>query len=156
MNTKVEILAYRQRVKEIGQKINFQIQLPSDAKRIIGIEHSGMTVAGTHVGFVLVPGDPFLFFPDKLIGRLTLHVPGREGIFYQTEVKEHRNISYGEPLAGIGWNKPVWVMSTRRDPIDIKIDGVSFIEGYFEDAWGNFEYTSLEYMLNIFLWIELE
>lgn len=153
-----EVIVQRLAIERIGEKHHFQIALPRDTKRIIGLEYGTLEKDG-----VLLPGGPpvpgiseyFRVARSKIIGRLSMKYPGPEGTFYQGDLTEDRNSSLHERIAGVLWQPKSWTHGRKREEINFSINSrIRFIEGLFEDSYGASEYADLYYQLNIYLWIE--
>lgn len=147
-------------VNRIGEIIHFQLQLPNDTKRIIGLEYGATGQNG-----VPFPGPADIFGPEgdpsfavsanKLIGKLGLQNPGSENVFYQGDLIEWRNVHLQEGIASVAWQPSSWSHSRKREEVSLNVEGnTSFIEGIFQDSWGKNEYESLSYNLHLYLWIE--
>lgn len=142
-------------ISRIGERKHFQIALPTDTKKIIGLEYGAIELAGALIPVVPVTINPFAVKADKLMGRLSLQVPGREGVFYRGDLIEDRNYHLGEDVSATSWVPQLWSHSGRRQEIELAVNGgLSFVEGYFIDRYGLGEYDSLEYQLQLCLWIE--
>jgi len=142
-------------IKQIGQRVHFQMQLPHDANRIAGLEYGAIKTTGVlQPGVIINSGTAFQMVANKLIGRLTLQIPGVEGVFCQVDCKEERNISFGE-FNTVNLQPTVYTHARKNEELAVDVNGdAAFIEGYYADSWGMGEYLSLEYTFHLYLWIE--
>ncbi len=147
-------------VSRIGERIYFQVQLPYDTKRIIGLEYGATNQIG-----VPLPGPSFAFGPEgdtslkvsrnKVIGKISLQNAGSEHLFYQGDLIENRNKHLGEGIISVLWQPSIWTHSRKREELQLNVESnTSFVEGFFQDSWGAGEYESLAYILHLYLWIE--
>lgn len=156
---KEEVIVKTLDIKKIGEKQFFQISLPHDTKRIIGIEHGVIGKAG-----IPLPSPSFAFggendvslsmASNKIVGKLMLRTASCSGIFYQDDVVENRNEHLGENIPPVIWSPQFWTHGSKRYEIGLCVCESRMIHGFYEDSWGIEEYQTLSYMLNIYLWIE--
>jgi len=163
MIMKEEVIVQSLDIKKIGEKQFFQISLPHDTKKIIGIEYGAMGKEG-----VLLPSpssaplfafggddDSSLdFFENKIVGRLMLRGSSCSGIFYQDDVVENQNPHIGENIASVIWSPQFWTHGRKRHEIELRVCENRLIHGFYEDSWGIGQYQTLSYTLNIYVWIE--
>jgi hypothetical protein len=147
-------------VNRIGEIIHFQVQLPTDTKRIIGLEYgvtgqNGVPLADPEPPPVAEGQPSFRLYANKVIGKISLQNPGSENVFYQGNLIEDRNAELHEGTASTLWQPASWTHSRKREEVSLNVEGnTSFIEGFFQDSWGTNEYESLAYKLHLYLWIE--
>ena len=143
---------------------NFQIRLPCDTNRIIGVEWGAIRTFYAETGNYIDPewwgfpntNDPlFQVKPNKTFGELTLMAMGHENIFFRDELKnKDSNIFWAD------FSKPVmnqfkeWTHSRRREEIEINVKGSSILEGCYKDRWGIVNELIVRYTLHLYLWIE--
>lgn len=154
-------------ITRIGQRVSFQVRLPKDTRRLIGLEYDARKISGNaYVSRLFVDeggggdplfgaqGDPsFKRNPNKLIGRLSLRNNFCEGLFYQGNLIEDNNTEQYEGIALQGYVPKPWMHSTRREEIDINVNA-GLIQGLYEDSYALNAYTELEYELTLYFWIE--
>jgi hypothetical protein len=100
-------------------------------------------------------GPLLMVFPNKVIGKLSLHNAGNESLFYQGDLIENRNSLLHEQIVAALWQPGEWVYARKREEINMNVGGnTDFIEGLFQDSWGVNEYESLSYKLHLYFWIE--
>ncbi len=156
---KEEVIVQKLAISRIGERVYFQIELPYDTKRIIGLEYGVKGLNGVLLEDPLEPVinimPSFKVFLNKVIGKLSLQVPGRENLFFQGDLSEERNIATNEAIASVVWQPEVWTYCRKREEISLSVESnTSFIEGLFEDSYGVNEYETLFYQLHLYLWIE--
>jgi hypothetical protein len=112
-------------VRMAEAKIQFQIKLPRDVKKVVAI---GLATDATYIGggivedvgsvWLRVPGIQDCFFAD------TVRVPLQS--YGMTSYSPMRNLSFGSFSA--------WVDGTKTHPLSIEIDReATMIEGYYSD-----------------------
>jgi hypothetical protein len=157
-----EVVPYTVAISQLGQKAYFQIRLPHDTKRIIGLEYGIMPDEGA----VSIPPAPTInpylqIQANELYGRLVLQVPGVAGIFYQGDIIKDRNIQFGENIAFAflpavanihfpSWHPALWTHGRKREEFMLQVDNADFVEGLF---W-NTKTEADPYNLHIYLWTE--
>lgn len=156
---KEEVIIKSLHIEKIGEKQFFQISLPHDTKRIIGIEYGTTAKDGVPLPspFFAIGGDqdPSLWLEaSKIIGRLVLRTAGCTGIFYQDDLVEDKNIHFGENIAPVLWTPFQWTHGRKRHETKISVGENRLIHGFYQDSWGIGEFETLSYNLNIYLWIE--
>lgn len=157
-----QAIAHKIFISRISQRVGFQVRLPKDAKRLIGLEYDARKIYGE------TSGDPFALreveeeeYSDssfnrnrnKVIGKLSLQNTFCEGLFYQGDLIEDCNELHYEGIAARLFEPKPWMQSTRREEIGINVH-TGLIQGLFEDCYGLNEYSELEYELTLYFWIE--
>ena len=151
-------------ITRLGERKNFQVTLPLNTRAIVGFEYGFIrkdyTVAQNPVVPVpatgpLITFPPFLVGCNKVIGRVSLQVPGIEGGCFQEELIEYRNMQLGEGIAAILLPPSLWMQARKKTQFEFNVDSaVPFIEGTYIDSWGAGEFDSLAYTVHLYLWIE--
>lgn len=158
MIMKEEVIVKSLAIKKIGEKLFFQVSLPHDTKRIIGIEYGAVAKEGIPLPspFVVESLSSFTLkmTSNVLIGRLTLRTAGCTGIFYQDDIVEDQNIGFGETIAPVLWIPSVSTHGRRRHEMSLSVCENRMIHGFYEDSWGIGAYQTLSYILKIYIWIE--
>lgn len=158
-----EVIVQVVRIARIGERVYFQIPLPNDARKIIGIEYGTLKKEGEPIAGPMrmaeeesSSGDPyFQVIPNKAIGSLILQSPGSENIFFQGNLVENRNQALNEGISSISFQPCDWTHCRKREEISFSVDNnTRFIEGFFQDFFGAEEYETLQYNLHLYLWIE--
>jgi hypothetical protein len=143
-------------IQRIGQLVSFQVRLPRNTKRLIGLEYDARKIAGN--GYVSRlqygwEGDTsFKRYKNKTIGKLSLYNNSCEGLFYEGDLIEDRNKWQYEGYWH-GSNVEVWMQSTRREEIGLSVTP-GLIQGLYQDQYGVNEYVDLMYELCLYFWIE--
>lgn len=157
---KEEVIVHKLLITRIRERVHFQVRLPKDAKRIIGLEYDARKIDGnsyvSRIAFIDYgpAGDPsFNRHKSKLIGRLSLGNCNCEGLFYQGDLIEDRNEAQYEGIAAYCYTPKKWINSTKREETNFNVKA-GFLYGLFEDHFGVNEYTELEYELSLYFWIE--
>jgi len=148
-------------ISRIGQRVYFQIKLPKDATRIIGVEYSvfGMHTVNTFFKAALKPSPPVNIFFNVVsndpIGRLTLLSPGNANIFFQADIIDYSNIHLYHEITAFTFPPTPWSHSGKSEEWGVDVDGdVAIIEGNFKDGRAADSYDGFEYNLHVYLWIE--
>lgn len=140
-------------VDRIGKKFYFQVSLPRDTKRIIGLEFGATSSCGVPLPSPFAVASNGGMFANKTIGRISLQVSGRENVFFQKTVVEDRNIGMGEFFA-TEFPAKDWSHGRKREEWPVDVEENTMIEGLFQDSWGEGEFQWLQYNFNVYIWIE--
>jgi hypothetical protein len=169
---KEEVIIHTENIQRLFQSAYFQIRLPKDTDRIIGIETgairkiSGATSSGMeaylndynnarHAGPGIDYDDLFTITKTETIGRLTLHSPASTDIFFQDEVRQQDISPKYADFSQYTELFNQWTHGRKRYETDVKVKNCSpVIEGHFTDSWGKFYNYHVIYQLNIYIWIE--
>jgi hypothetical protein len=138
----------------MGQRISFQLTLPRDAVRLIGIE--------TSVRFLYCTA----FMPnmrDFTAGLLTFRADGSFNTCYSSYVKVEQKIllptdlNFWYPQAGFMDWTPISMdtvaQSRYQEPEAFDIAAPRFLNGTYVDQWGVTIGRNLTYRLSIHLWV---
>jgi len=164
-----EVIVHTEKIERQGQSKYFQVALPVDTGRIIGVECSAIREAsgasssdmffffGTAPLIIPVADIEPLFHikATETIGRLTLHSPDATGIFFQEDIRQKDNSSkYADFSQGPAvFNQ--WSHNSKRHETGIAVKHCSVVlEGHFKDTWGALYNYHVTYQLNIYIWIE--
>ena len=152
-----EAIVISKDINSSGQYVYFQLSLPKDTGRIIGLEYGTITgeMITDRVGFSIeaVPG-PFEVVANAVKGRLTLQVPGCENLFFQGDIVEDKNRHMGEVAAQLQWLPAAWSHGRKREEITFSVDKKSnLIEGIYKDVSAEVAGFS-PYKFHLYLWIE--
>ena len=132
----------------LGQKIQFQIKLPRDVKRILSIHQT------TTASVELSEDQTHLFAPE--VGDLWLRVANKYDVFYtatlQTAIDHYHNISDPYlPIPDFGGGR-FWTEAKKITFFDIPTElDINLIEGYYEDRQDG---LGQSYQLRIYLTIQ--
>jgi|SRR6186713_3327804 len=145
-----EVVAYTIPVTRQGQMEYFQIRMPHNTARIIGLEF-GMLPDEGQISLPVTTIDPhFQMRANEQFGRLTLQVPSCGGIFYQGELTKDKNIHLGEAVGFINWQPGLWTHGRKRSEVELSLPGATFVEGLY----CNMNEEDDQYFVHIYLWIE--
>lgn len=147
-------------ISRIGQRVYFQIKLPKDTNRIVGVEHSvmGMHTVNNFSKAALKPPPVNIFFKvvsNDPIGRLTLLAPGRANMFFQADIIDYANIHLYHDVTASTFSPAPWSHSGKSEEWGVNIDGdIPIIEGSFRDCRPADSYDGFAYNMHVYLWIE--
>ena len=140
-------------IERKGEMRQFQILLPRDTNRIIGLEY-GVSELYEDPAVPLDPNEnALLFLRNKVIGSIILRTNGCEGIFYQSDLIEDSNIHFGETIAPV--NALPWSHGRKKHEVELSIKENRIVYGFFKNYLGSVGFnSSIYYRLNLYLWIE--
>ncbi|MBN8674992.1 hypothetical protein PDL71_10740 [Lacibacter sp. MH-610] len=163
-------------ISKRGQQNFFQVKLPRDTHRIIGIE-TGLYLLNVP-GYVIPASEQsMLMRRNNLMGVVKLRANGKPDVFYSKEVFERDiNISAGEmkivpppvvseertPLRKLDEQPDGnsfdyfthWTHGAKREEDPLNICGCAFINGQYKDAIGEYFYMDVSYKIMLYIWIE--
>jgi hypothetical protein len=157
----------------------FQVKLPRDTNKIIGIE-TGLYVESTlPVFFPYIQGNANIIRQNRLMGTLQLHSSGKPNLFYAKELfdndinvgaNEMKNVPdvierrliepqlrKGEDVPNDGNNFSdftIWSHGTKREEDPIDVCGCQLINGQFKDTVGEYYNINIKYRVILYIWIE--
>ncbi len=164
-----EAILYSTDIIRYGQSCYFQVELPSDTQKIIGVEvtairkSSGATSSDMFFFFgSFEPNVPvaeidslFKILKTETIGRLTLHIPETGGVFYQDDIRQKDISSKYADFTQYPVQFGQWSHDRKRYETNINVSTCSkLVEGHFKDTWGALYSYHVIYQLNIYIWIE--
>jgi hypothetical protein len=152
--TKESVIIEQLTIDRIWKKMFFQIMLPKDTRRIIGLEFGVMEKDGQLQNAPTYPYNYLQIVPNKVIGRITLQVAGKENLFCQHDVVEDRNIWFGEKGGAATGHPELWSHARKKEELTVLVEENTVVEGIYQDRWGLGEYAWLSYKLNVYVWIE--
>jgi hypothetical protein len=166
------------RITKKKERQFFQVKLPRDTHKIIGIE-TGLYVESILPAFVLyIQGDANMIRQNRLMGTLQLQASGKPNLFYSKEIFEKDiNSSVGEmkvvppdirrliePLRKKGDDIPgdgnnfsdftIWSHGTKREEDPVNVCGCHIINGQLKDLVGGYYNTDIQYRVMLYIWIE--
>jgi hypothetical protein len=163
---KEEIIRHREYIEKLGQQKYFQIELPFDVKRIIGIETGVFRYASNIALFggnlaedpASDPIEPqFKIGFNDPVGSLVLQTTDKPGIIYQGEIRQTDfNCKWADFTMGLYADLFDQFSHDRKRYEDVIITDLCTprINGYYKDCWGEHYSYQVEYELLIYLWIE--
>lgn len=138
------------KVTQRGQKIQFQIKLPQNAKRIIDLKVTA------NPGFKILENDS-VFFPLE-VGWIWLRLSELRDVFFCDSIKQNKQ-SYNQTFIN---HKPIndfdngsfWTQGKQESNFDlIALLDTNLLEGYYIDRYPKREEN--EYLVRIYLTIEI-
>ena len=160
------------KIQKQGEINFFQVRLPQDTKRIIGIETdaiiiSPFTLASSHgsepnpdgtVAGQIINRTPFLKWDTTVnptLGKLKLQSQDRAGIFFETWIY-FIQLGGGIPDMSFGmFPKSPYSLNQNSPPKKVNLTCKhSSIEGMYEDEFGKTQNRDMNYILKVFVWIE--
>lgn len=174
-----EVIIQSIRITKKKEQAFFQVKLPRDANKIIGIE-TGLNVESALPVFVpYAQGNANFIRQNRLIGRLQLRASGKPNLFYAKEIFD-KDINLGvnelkvvpdkierrliEPLRLKGDDVPddgnnfndftIWSHGTKREEDPVDVCGCQLINGQFKDAVGDYYNIDIQYRVMLYIWIE--
>lgn len=160
------------RVTKAGQVKHFQVKLPKNTTRIIGVELGGRWLTETkgdapipaevikektRVEVLAVEGTPSsLFFKrNLLIGEIKLQSCEEANIFYAADVLVDNNIGLGDYSQKKLWRPSVFTHQTQALEERVIVDGDStIIQGVYKDRYTEQTKLSPNYLINLYVWTE--
>ena len=162
------------------EQIFFQVKLPRDTHKIIGIE-TGLFVESALPGFIPnIQGNANMIRRNGLIGTLQLQASGKPNLFYAKEIFD-KDINIGvnelkivppevinerliEPMRLKADDVPdegnnfsdftIWSHGTKREEDPVNVCGCQIINGQFKDTVGEYYETNIQYKIILYIWIE--
>jgi hypothetical protein len=149
------VLCHNILISRMGQRVCFQITLPRDTVRVVGIE------TGIRSYSPLIPS-----VRDYTGGLLTFQTAGSNDLCYSSYVKVEQKVtiktdlSYTAFLAGFTtWNRlmaDVALHSGHREPDTLDIPAPRILIGTYTDQWGAGMTNNITYGLSIYLWVTID
>lgn len=157
-------------ISKRGQQNFFQVKLPRDAHKIVGIE-TGLNVLNVPGYFIPAQELSKLVRRNNLMGVVQLRVSEKPDIFYSKEIFEKDiNIGAGEIKIippPVMMERKVdqpdgnsfdyfthWTHGTKREEDPLNICDCSVINGQYKDAIGEYFQTDVSYKVLLYIWIE--
>ena len=160
-----------------SQQNFFQVKLPRDTGKIIGIESGLIIQDSPPYAFSTLLANTGITERNNLMGVMQLKANGRPDIFYANEIFERDlNIGAGElrvfsndqpnerrllllrpriPPDGNSFGfSPSCTHGTKREEDPLNICGCTVINGYFKDSIGDIMGYDLSYKVMLYIWIE--
>lgn len=143
---------------------NFQIRLPYDTKRIIGVETGAIRTFYAETGNYVdpewwaFPNTNDLLFqvkPNKTVGEITLQTLGKENIFFRDEMKDKDSNIFWADFTKPDINEfKEWTLGRKREEVEVNVDNNIIIEACYKDRWGIINELIVRYTFRLYLWIE--
>jgi len=143
-------------VRKRGERVAFQIAVPRDVIRIVGIETS---IRSRYCRSVLA------WRREHTAGLLTLEATGILGNCYSSYVKVDQNfqlqqdLMYKQYQAGFRYGDELLsntaAMGAHREPDNLDIPAPRVLLGSYTDHWGDQMARNMAYRLSIHLWVSI-
>lgn len=162
---KEQVLITQLRITKAGQVKHFQVKLPKNVIRIIGIEMSfrlihGLSIDETGTGLAPVLELPRFFSPfksNRFIGELKLQSCEEANIFYATHLQTDENIGAGDFSQNDYWKARTFTHQSKTEEDIVIVDAdTTIIQGIYKDRIGEINNTDVEYKVNVYVWVEIE
>jgi len=163
-----EVITQTIRILQLGEMKYFQIRLPEDTLRIIGIETSyNHFIESTTPPSDFTSGNsasrtediaaPYKIDDNLKLGDLYLISTGIEHVFYAETIQE-KEYGYGVGDFPGNFMFPSWqgaILGIKREELSVSVfSKTSVIEGWYKDIRTSAEPERLAYRIKIYLWIE--
>ncbi len=163
------------RITKPGQVKHFQVKLPKNTTRIIGVELGGRSLALSNddgtlphateaVKMELVKAVPFevtaevkspLFKRSLLVGEIKLQSCEEANIFYAADLQGDNNIGYGDFSQNLSWTPTAFTHQTQAFEERVIVDGNStIIQGVYKDRYSEQTKLTPNYIVNLYVWTE--
>lgn len=97
------------------------------------------------------------FKRNVLIGELKLQSCEQANIFYATHVQMDENLAQGDYSQTQEWKATAFTHKNKAEQDIVMVDGDStIIQGIFKDQIGIMNKADLEYVVNVYVWIEID
>lgn len=148
-----EAIIHRLEIASGGLCRAFQIPLPEDAEKIIGIE-VGCQHAFTYPAIFPSPAPAFRCIRDFTIGELTLMHFGSEDILYSGFVKPHNHNLQFLQIADIHFGGMPYTHGSKafEEKVDIPVRA-ALIKAHYRDRWSEMIGGMVSYELSVCIWI---
>ena len=176
---KEEVIIQSIRITKKKEQSFFQVKLPRDTYKIIGIE-TGLYIESELPGVLpYIQGDTNMLQRNRLIGTLQLQAWGKPNLFYAKDIFD-KDINSGvnelkivpdvierrliEPQLRRGDDVPhdgnnfsdftIWSHGTKREEDPVSVCRCHIINGQFKDAAGEYYNIDIQYRVTLYIWIE--
>lgn len=157
-------------ISKRGQQTFFQVKLPRDTHKIIGIE-AGLYMLNVPGYFIPVQELSKLVRRNHLMGVVQLRANTKIDVFYSKDVFE-RDINIGADEMKIIPSQVVmerkgeqpdgnsfdyfthWTHGSKREEDPLNVCGCTVINGQYKDAIGEYFQTDVNYKVMLYIWIE--
>ena len=100
--------------------------------------------------FILIP-----FKRNTVIGELKLQSCEEANIFYATQVQTDENLAAGDYSQAGLWKANPFTHQNKAEEDVVVVDGDStIVQGIFKDQIGEMNQAEVEYMVNVYVWVE--
>jgi hypothetical protein len=146
-------------ISKKGQRIMFQLSVPSDAKRIIGFEMNatGLVLSDVPV-FGGLPSGLLKFQGSSVIGEVRIQSCGRSNLFFTGEVCfNDLNIGFADFTQTGEWISSQWTKGLKREEDAVMVDECcTVLQGNYKDIIGTTSNVDLIYTVKVYVWYSTE
>jgi len=97
------------------------------------------------------------FKRNMLIGELKLQSCEEANIFYATHLQTDENLGAGDFSQNRNWRASAFTHQSKTEEDIVIVDGDStIIQGIYKDRIGEVNKGDFEYIVNVYVWIEIE
>jgi len=97
------------------------------------------------------------FKRNTLVGELKLQSCEEANIFYATHLQTDENLGAGDYSQLGQWNAKPFTHQNKTEEDVVVVDGDStIISGIYKDRIGEMNKVDFEYVVNVYVWIEIE
>ncbi|MFL5763882.1 MAG: hypothetical protein ACJ77K_08080 [Bacteroidia bacterium] len=179
--TREQVVITQVRITKAGQVKHFQVKLPKNAKRIIGVELSARGLLNDRASLVAAPPkiEPVrevigtyadgaatgvegskasaFFQRNILIGEVKLQSCEEANLFYAGYLQLDQNLSLGDFSQSRFWTPSVFTHQAQSFEEVVIVDAEStIIQGICRDQVGEQNKTDYNYLISVYVWIEIE
>jgi len=148
-------------IQKSAERQHFQIKLPRDTKRIVGIETSMRVLQESTAFKDLVNGKRKIaslgvFQYNVLMGELRLQSNEAAGFFFSAEIVESDiNLNYGDYIRTVYWGAEQCTHGYKREEDAVMVDrNTTVINGNYKDNIGTLIGEDLLYQVKVIVWTE--
>jgi hypothetical protein len=97
------------------------------------------------------------FKRNTLIGELKLQSCEEANIFYATHLQTDDNIGAGDFSQNGNWKARTFTHQSKTEEDIVIVDAdTTIIQGIYKDRIGESNKTDVEYIVNVYVWVEIE
>jgi hypothetical protein len=167
-----QAFVYTTIIDRAGGQFHFQIRLPHDTKRIIGIE-TGVSIRNGLPDFPVNVTERFRAERNVLIGRLKMQSLNNADFFFAKDIVERDNSVRKAEIAYIpinpgskidppnfvvpivnGWDAYRWIHTARNEEDNMLLTSSNVIRCFYRDIVGKQFSLQPDYTLKIYIWYE--
>ena len=153
-----KVIIHTLEISKRSQLQVFQLQMPADAKTIIGFETSvtGILVNDIPV-FGGLPLGLFLFQKSDVVGEIRVQSCEKPNLFFSSQVCfNDLNNGFGDFTQRGEWLSTMWTKGLKREEDPIAVDGCcAILQGNYTDTIGRITNTDLTYTVKLYMWYSI-
>ena len=152
--TRENLICKRLFIDAADQICHFQIKVPREVNRIIGIE-TGLALNSGDLSSVFVGRPlPFVYLRRIILGELRLKTLDSANIFYTHEISLDPNIRHGD-FDNPRFRSKVFTHQIQRHEDQITLDGgVTLIQGFYKNTV--LSAIPYAYTVQLYVWLEVK